>query len=106
MTYEEIKEKYPIGSVLHSIVTKVHHTNIYYTEEDIEIYKKNYLVVEIYPNNICECYRNGLYEILVEAWLFDGKCWKVAYEDSEGYWRTYDDDELKRFEIEKLKKRI
>ena len=40
MTYEEIKEKYPIGKILYSRTIDSQHTRAWYTQEDITVYKQ------------------------------------------------------------------
>ena len=103
MTYEEIKQKYPIGKILCSKTIDSHHTRDWYTQEDIAIYKQKYHKVEVFPNNTCECYRTDTYETKVEGWLFDGEEWRVA-KDTEDGWLPYSEKALEQFEIERLKR--
>lgn len=103
MTFEEIKSKYPIGFILKSVPVNVHDTKIYYNQKDLEIYRKQYTIVDVMPMNICECYRTDILETKVEGWVFDGEDWAVAYNTWDG-WQTYDDDELMEFEISRIKK--
>lgn len=103
MTYEEIKEKYPIGKVLCSKTIDSQHTRAWYTQEDIAIYKQKYRKVEVFPNNTCECYQTDTYETKVEGWLFDGEKWQVVQDSWDG-WVPYSEEELERFEIDRLKK--
>ena len=46
MTYEEIKEKYPIGKILSSRTIDSHHIKAWYTQEDIAVYKQKYHKVD------------------------------------------------------------
>jgi hypothetical protein len=103
MTYEEIKEKYPIGKILCSKTIESHQTRAWYTQEDIAIYKQKYQKVEVFPDNTCKCYQTDTYETKVEGWLFDGKKWRVVQGTWDG-WVPYSEEELEQFEIDRLKR--
>lgn len=103
MKYEEIISKYPIGMVLKFRHVQIHDTKFYYSPKDIEVYKNKYQSVVTYPNNICECFRTDIVETKVEGWLFDGKEWYVAQDSLDG-WIPYSEEELERFEVDRLKK--
>ena len=103
MTYEEIKEKYPIGRILSSRTVENHYIRTWYTQGDIAIYKQKYQKVEVFPDNTCKCYQTDIYETKVEGWLFDGEKWRVARDAWDG-WVPYSEKELEQFEIERLKR--
>ena len=104
MTYEEIKEKYPIGKVLCSKAIDSQHTRAWYTQEDIAIYKQIDEVDSTIKSST-ECYQTDTYERKVEGWLFDGEKWQVV-EDSWYGWVPYSEEELEDLKLIDLKENI
>ena len=103
MTYEEIKEKYPIGKILCSKTIDSHYIKAWYTQEDIIMYKQKYHKVEVFPDNTCKCYRTDTYETKVEGWLFDGEEWRVVQDTWDG-WVPYSEKALEQLEVDRLKR--
>lgn len=101
MTYEEISTKYPVGKTIYGKTEVVVRKGYWITQKDIDTYKSLYKNVRVCSDNTL------IYEAVihhtktVEGWLFDGKEWYVA-EDGWGGWQVIDDDELKKFESERL----
>ena len=104
MTFDEIKEKYPIGKILSINIHTNHKTLPYYSENDLESYKQEYNKVEpLDIPNLCMVYKIVEYRTVVEGWLFDGDEWEVV-EDTWDGWRPYSQQELEKFEIEQIKR--
>lgn len=102
MTYEEIKEKYPIGKVLYSKTRENVQMKFWYNPKDLEVYQQSYFKVEIFPDNTCKCHQMITHEDKVEGWLYDGEEWRPAYDTWDG-WRPYYDEHLEELEVKRLK---
>ena len=88
-TYEELKEKFPIGTVYRrSEEIYKHH---YYNNEDINIYKKMYDKVVVISHKTCTCVRYNEYK--VDGYLFDGTGWYPAKQTWDG-WEPIIEDEI------------
>lgn len=89
-TYEELKEKFPIGTVYRG--RKIEHTNYYYNLEDIRRYQTMYDRIFIIGDTTCMCIKNMEYKI--EGYLFDGTSWYPAKQTLDG-WEPINEDEIK-----------
>lgn len=88
-SYEELKEKFPIGTVYKRIFQE--NKNYYYNEKDMQAYLALYHRVKILDNNLCLCIKEIEYK--VEGYLFDGARWHPAKRTWDG-WETIDEDEI------------
>lgn len=107
MTYEEIKQKYPVGKVLYTKSLNACHRRVWFNEEDLKSYRSQYDSVTVYPDNTCDCYGTNIYQTKVEGWVFDGKEWHVAKEEEEDgkyVWEIFSKDELEELEVKRLRK--
>ena len=88
-TYEELIEKFPIGTVYRK--RKIEHTNYYYNLEDICRYNTMYDRVIIIGDTSCLCVKEIEYK--VEGYLFEGTYWYPTKRTWDG-WETIDEDEI------------
>lgn len=88
-TYEELKEKFPVGTIY--CIKKQEERNYYYDERDIQSYLALYSHVKILDNNLCLCIR--IIEYKVDGYLFDGEYWYPAKRTWDG-WDKIDEDEI------------
>ena len=88
-TLEELKEKFPIGTVYRRIFQEI--KNYYYNENDKQAYSAIYYRVRILDNNVCLCTEKIEYK--VDGYLFDGTSWYPAKQTWDG-WEPIDEDEI------------
>ncbi len=88
-TFEELKEKFPIGIIYQT--KEERHENYYYNLEDIRRYKMTYDRVIIIGQDTCLCIRKIEYK--VEGYLFDGTYWYPSKRTWDG-WEKIDEDEV------------
>lgn len=85
MTYEEISKKYPIGKVLTTTKVPIHEKLAWYSERDLEVYRREYERVVVNSDNTCSCYGTRVYVDRVDGWLFDGEEWSVVERTWDGW---------------------
>lgn len=91
-TYEELKEKYPIGSKLNCRTYPQYKNLPYYSENDLKIYKEIYEEVIVLDENYCRILTTKEEFDLVEGHLFDGEYWYPVEYTWEGWHRIKEID--------------
>lgn len=90
-SFEEIKKRYPIGKPLR-MAPEVTHNVFYYTQKDLEIYRKMYKNVTITGENTCRVTTPERVALAVEGYIFDGEKFYPAYTDWDG-WQVWIEEE-------------
>lgn len=88
-SYEELKEKFPIGTIYRTEEEGYKHH--YYNLDDIRCYNAIYDRVIITGQDTCLCI--GKIEYKVDGYLFDGEYWYPAKRTWDG-WDKIDEDEI------------
>ena len=88
-TYEELKEKFPIGIVYRTV--EGGYKRYYYNLNDVRLYNTMYDSVIVTGQDTCLCISKIEYK--VEGYLFDGTYWYPAKRTWDG-WETIDEDEV------------
>jgi hypothetical protein len=97
MTYEEIKEKYPIGKLLYRTVTKEKRMAYWASAHDRKVYRTKYPDAEFADNGTVTYTETLIYEKRVEGWLYDGEDFFIAENTWDG-WIPLDEDDLAEYE--------
>ena len=88
-TYEELKERFPIGAIYRTEEEGYKHH--YYNLDDIRCYNAMYDKVIVTGQDTCLCIRKIEYKI--DGYLFDGTSWYPARQDWDG-WEPIDEDKI------------
>ena len=97
MTYEEIKEKYPIGKLLYRTITKEKRMACWASAYDRKVYRAKYPDAEFADNGTVTYTETIIYEKHVDGYLCTNEGFFVA-EDTWDGWVPLDDDDLAEFE--------
>lgn len=84
-TFEEIKEKYPIGTKLNYKSWKICENRPYYCEKDLEMYRKYYGEVTVLDECYCRVIVTKERYDEVQGYLFNGKEWQIVQETHDGW---------------------
>lgn len=89
--FEEIQKEYPIGKPLKW--TEEYTTQVYYyTEKDLDAYRKMYKKVIMTEENTCLVTVPERVITSVEGYLFDGEKFYPAYQTWDG-WQIWEENE-------------
>lgn len=92
-TFEELKEKYPIGTKLNYSKTEYSQNFFFARPEDLIEYRKEYKKVEIIGKNTVKCTWDVKDYELVSGYIFDGKSWWPAEVTWDGWIPIHEEEE-------------
>ena len=91
-TYEELKDKYPIGTKVNCRTYTQYKNFPYYSDNDLKVYSQEYGEVTILDENYCRVLVKGEKFDIVEGHLFDGEYWYPVESTWEGWHRIKEID--------------
>lgn len=101
-TLEELEKNYKVGSVFSQRIEHHINTNVYYSQNDLRVYRKYNDKVEVVDEFTCLCYKTVIKKIIVDGYLYDGTYWYPAGIGHDGWYPLdeYDlfDEEEKTFD--------
>ena len=97
MTYEEIKEKYPIGKLLARELVYVDKVGYWATQADKELYLAKYKKISFDDNGYVSFTELQIREYHVQGWICTNEGFFVAELTWDG-WQPLDEDDLAEIE--------
>ena len=91
-SYEELKEKYPIGSKVNCQKYTKYKNIPYYSDDDLKKYRELYGKITILDECYCKALITEERFDVVEGYLFDGEYWYPVEQTWEGWHRIKETD--------------
>lgn len=98
-TLEELEKNYKVGSVFSQRIEHYINTNVYYSQNDLRVYRKYHDKVEVVDEFTCLCYKTAINKIIVDGYLYDGTYWYPAGIGHDGWCQLDEFDLFKEEEI-------
>ena len=98
-TLEELEKNYKVGSVFSQRIEHHINANVYYSQNDLRVYRKYNDKVEVVDEFTCLCYKTVIKKIIVDGYLYDGTYWYPAKVGHDG---CYQLDEFDLFDEEEI----
>ena len=98
-TLEELEKNYKVDSVFSQRIERHIDANVYYSQNDLRIYRKYNDKVEVIDETTCLCYKTVINKVIVNGYLYDGTYWCPARIGYDGWYPLCESDLFDEEEI-------